>query len=215
MFSVPTGKTSDMTWLNDVHGSVGGSGSRYYRGTSESQEEREARLAQRQREQEEARICREREEERNKVRAKMDRERGMYASSILYIVTDWFIVEQKEAEERQKAKHKSKKAAAKNKKKHAEDVLRNQKQQAQALRSSVFAAARANDETTVKKGIWEDGVDASGGEIKIGCEDFVPHPVIDKQETLLHIAAMKGNADLVEWLDVHSKEVHFDAYTPV
>lgn len=59
----------------------------------------------------------------------------------------------------------------------------------------------------MKKGIWEDGVDASGGEIKIGCEDFAPHPVIDKQETLLHIAAMKGNVDLVEWLDVHSKGV--------
>lgn len=83
MFRVPTGKTQRRLVPMIFMGSSGGPGSRYYKETPESQEQREARLAQIRREQEDARICREREEERRKARAQMDRERGMYASLIL------------------------------------------------------------------------------------------------------------------------------------
>lgn len=72
-------------------------------------------------------------------------------------------------------------------------------------RSAVFNAARAGDASKVKKGVWEDDVDAAGGEVKRGCERFVSSPPKDPQETLLHIAARNGDADLVEWLDAHSK----------
>ena len=55
----------------------------------------------------------------------------------------------------------------------------------------------------MKKGVWEDEVDAAGGEIKKGCESFVESPPKDLRETLSHIAAAKGDVDLVKWLDTH------------
>lgn len=59
----------------------------------------------------------------------------------------------------------------------------------------------------MKKGIWEDNVDAAGGEVKIGSEEFFNPEDLpkDSHETLLHIAASKGNKELVEWLVNHSK----------
>ncbi|KAJ8519514.1 hypothetical protein ONZ45_g3589 [Pleurotus djamor] len=156
----------------------------------ESQEEFQARLARQREEQEAARVRREQEDAKSKARVKADRER-----------------EQKLAEKRQEAKRKNKKAAATNQKKHARDVLRSKQRESQVLRSQVFAAARANDVATVKRGIWEQGVDASGGEIKVGCEEFIQSPVADKQETLLHIAAMNGDTELVKWLDAHNAEI--------
>ncbi len=39
----------------------------------------------------------------------------------------------------------------------------------------------------------EDDVDAAGGEIKRDCEKFVSQKPRDPQETLLHIAALKGD----------------------
>lgn len=59
----------------------------------------------------------------------------------------------------------------------------------------------------MKKGIWEDNVDAAGGEVKIGSEEFFNLEDLpkDPHETLLHIAASKGNKELVEWLVNHSK----------
>ncbi|EGN93280.1 hypothetical protein SERLA73DRAFT_189828 [Serpula lacrymans var. lacrymans S7.3] len=74
------------------------------------------------------------------------------------------------------------------------------------LRSAVFTAARSKDTEKVKKGVWEDNVDPSGGEIKAGCEEFVHVHPKDPQETLLHIAAFNGDADMVEWLDAHSAD---------
>jgi hypothetical protein len=56
----------------------------------------------------------------------------------------------------------------------------------------------------VKKGVWEDEVDAAGGEVKTGCEEYVTSPK-DRKETLLHIAARNGDFELVEWLDAHGK----------
>ena len=83
-----------------------------------------------------------------------------------------------------------------------------QQQRGQALRSATFAAARRGDAKQVKKGVYEDNVDAAGGEVKKGCEEFVTTPPADPKETLMHIAAKNGDADLVEWLDAHSKLIY-------
>ncbi|KAI0320718.1 hypothetical protein OF83DRAFT_1047475, partial [Amylostereum chailletii] len=74
------------------------------------------------------------------------------------------------------------------------------------LRSEVFAAARRNDPERVKKGVWEDEVDAAGGEVKVGHGEFVKKMPVDRKETLLHIAAKHGDASLVEWLNAHNAE---------
>ena len=75
---------------------------------------------------------------------------------------------------------------------------------AQEIRSAVFDAARKGNPESVKKGIWADGVDAAGGEIKPGCANFVKNPPEDPMETLMHISATKGDLDLIKWLDSHS-----------
>lgn len=82
--------------------------------------------------------------------------------------------------------------------------MRQQQQKAQTIRSEVFAAARKGNVEKVKKGVWENSVDAAGGEIKRGGEDFVKNPPKDTLETLMHICARDGNAELLEWLDTHS-----------
>ncbi|PBK92937.1 hypothetical protein ARMGADRAFT_929738 [Armillaria gallica] len=88
----------------------------------------------------------------------------------------------------------------------AEQAIRAHLQKAQALRSAVFAAARAGNATKVKAGVWEDDADAAGGEIKRDCEKFVSQKPRDPQETLLHIAALKGDHELVTWLDAHNAD---------
>jgi hypothetical protein len=55
----------------------------------------------------------------------------------------------------------------------------------------------------VKSGIWEDGVDAAGGEIQH--EEFIPVKPDDALETLSHIAAKKRDVELFKWLDTHSQ----------
>lgn len=57
--------------------------------------------------------------------------------------------------------------------------------------------------------MWEDGVDPAGGEIKMGCENYVAVHPEDPMQTLSHIAAQNGDAELVEWLDGHSEPMHF------
>ena len=93
------------------------------------------------------------------------------------------------AEERQKNKIAQKKANAEAKKKATAEQLKNQREQAQTLRSSVFAAARRGDAEEVMRGVWEEAIDAAGGEIKPGHEAFVKVKPEDPKETLLHIAA--------------------------
>jgi len=114
--------------------------------------------------------------------------------------------ERKEAEERQRMKAAVKKAEAENQRRRAAETAQLQRQRVQTLRSAAFAAARAGDASKVKKGVWEDEVDPAGGEIKMGCENYVAVQPEDPMETLLHIAARSGDADLVKWLDAHSAD---------
>ncbi|KAI0340080.1 hypothetical protein BDW22DRAFT_1421855 [Trametopsis cervina] len=112
--------------------------------------------------------------------------------------------ERRESEQRQKEKAKKKKAEAEKSRQMAEEKARIQLERSQVLRSAVFAAAREGDLAAVKKGIWEDEVDAAGGETKVGCESLTSPPQKDPRETLAHIAATRGDADLLEWLDTHT-----------
>ena len=98
----------------------------------------------------------------------------------------------------------AKKAQAEAQRSKAEATARTLQQQAQTKRSAVFSAARAGKQDKVKTGVWEDGVDAAGGEAKVGCDAFMKTKPNDPQETLLHIAARNGDKELVEWLDAHS-----------
>lgn len=115
------------------------------------------------------------------------------------------VSEKKEAEERQKNKASAKKAQAEASRQSAKNKARQQLQRSQNTRSQVFAAARRGDAEKVKKGIWEDEVDATGGEIKRGGEEFVKSLPTDPMETIMHIFARSGDADLIEWLIAHSK----------
>lgn len=117
--------------------------------------------------------------------------------------------ERKEAEERQRVKAASRKTEAENQRKKAAETAQVQHQRVQSLRSATFVAARAGEASKVKKGVWEDEVDPAGGEIKMGCQNYVAVLPEDPMETLLHIAAQNGDADLVEWLDTHSEPMHF------
>ncbi|KAJ7581156.1 hypothetical protein C8J56DRAFT_959247 [Mycena floridula] len=103
--------------------------------------------------------------------------------------------ERLEAEERQKAKVEEKKNQAAVKKRKEEQAVRDQLQKSQTLRSAVFASARAGKAEFVKKGVWEDDVDAAGGEVKVGCDEYVKARPADPRETLLHIAAKMVNSD--------------------
>lgn len=109
--------------------------------------------------------------------------------------------ERVDAERRREEKIAQKRAQEEAERIRTEGILRNQKRRSQEMRSAIFAAARQGDTERVKKGIWEDDVDPDGGEIKRGCEEFVKNKPKDLSETLLHIAARLGNAELVEWLD--------------
>ncbi|KAF4615025.1 hypothetical protein D9613_002692 [Agrocybe pediades] len=111
-----------------------------------------------------------------------------------------------DAEERQKRKAEEKKAQAEAERKSAEERAKEILRKAQETRTSVFAAAREGDAEKVKQGIWEVNVDAAGGEVRSGCEPYVKDFPSDASETLLHIAAQKGDADLVQWLDSHGAD---------
>lgn len=130
---------------------------------------------------------------------------GFYALPYCSPPNDSHLLEKAAAESRQKAKKGRKKAEAEDSRKSAVAAARALQEKAQAARSAVFAAARAGYTEKVKKGVWEDNVDAAGGEIRTGCEEFVPVSPKDPRETLIHIAAKSGNMDLVEWLDTHSE----------
>ena len=116
------------------------------------------------------------------------------------------------SEARKQDAAKTKKAKGEKQRKDAQIKVANARQASQKKRSNVFAAARAGDSNAVKKGIWEEQVDASGGEILPDHDEYVAHKPDDCKETLLHIAADKGDFELVEWLQSHSESlqcVHF------
>jgi hypothetical protein len=108
-----------------------------------------------------------------------------------------------QAEKRQKNKIEAKKAQAEAVRKTSEERAKLLLQQAQTTRSSVFAAAREGNSEKVKRGIWEDAVDAAGGEVKHGSANVVKDHPEDAKETLLHIASATGDFELVKWLDSH------------
>ena len=112
-------------------------------------------------------------------------------------------LERKAAEARQKNKASKKRAQAEVSRKTAETKAKAQLERSQNLRSAVFSAARNGDSKSVKKSIYEDHVDAAGGEVKRDCGAFVKSMPRDPCETLSHIAAARGDVDLVEWLDTH------------
>ncbi|TBU50732.1 DnaJ domain-containing protein [Dichomitus squalens] len=155
----------------------------------ETPEQYSARLRKQVEEQEKAAERRARDEADRKAEQEREREQ-----------------ERREAEKRQRQKASAKKASAEASRKTAEEKARAQQEQLQTIRSQIFAAARKNDAAAVKKGVWEQNVDAAGGEIRKGSEAFVKTQPADPKETLLHIAAKNGDVDLVEWLDSHSAE---------
>ena len=113
------------------------------------------------------------------------------------------ILDRLAAEKRQKNKIEAKKAQAEAARKSSEERAKLLLQEAQTIRSLVFAAARVGNAAKVKKGVWEDAVDAAGGEVKTGSADFVKDHPVDAKETLLHIASASGDFELVKWLDSH------------
>ncbi|KAF8350567.1 hypothetical protein F5887DRAFT_1126209 [Amanita rubescens] len=126
--------------------------------------------------------------------------------------------ERQQAEERRQQKRAAKKSQAKAKAQKAEQTAQKMKERAQTLRSNVFQAAREKKSAKVKDGIDEFSVDANGGEVRTGCEEFVKIFPDDPRETLSHIATKNGDADLVEYLDRHGAEPEerdSNGFTPV
>ena len=112
--------------------------------------------------------------------------------------------EARQAANRKAAKANKKKVENEERVKRDAERVKSAKLQAQAKRSQVFTNARKGDPEAVKKGIWEDCVDAAGGEILDNerLEGLVQPS--DPKETLMHIAARLGDEVLIEWLIDHS-----------
>lgn len=159
---------------------------------TETEEEYRARLA---RQREESKFAEER-------RAK---EKAAAKASKVYERKE----EARKAANRKAAKANKKKAENEERLKKNAEHVKNAKLQAQTKRSHIFTNARKGDSEAVKRGIWEDCVDAAGGEIldAEGLEGFA-QPA-DPKETLLHIAARLGDEILVEWLVDHSASSSF------
>ncbi|KAJ3530392.1 hypothetical protein NMY22_g8590 [Coprinellus aureogranulatus] len=156
----------------------------------ETQRQYQDRMERNRREREEAAERREREARIRKERKAREREE-----------------EKQAAEKRQKQKQEEKKSKAEKERKKAEEASKQQFQKSQKLRSEVFKAARDGNIQKVKQGVWENSVDATGGEVRSGCEGFVKVAPKDPKETLLHIAAKRGDLDLIEWLGSHGADM--------
>lgn len=124
----------------------------------------------------------------------------IHLEQYLTAITEKFLAEEKKEQDAKK-----KKVKAETNRSAAAKSAQDSKQRRQTLRSAVFAAARSGDSAKVKKGIWEDQVDAAGGEIAPGCEKLVQKKPQDSSETLMHIAVQRDDKDLLEWLDSHSE----------
>lgn len=154
----------------------------------ETEEEYQERLK---RQREEARRAEERrikeEAERKRVRERERQEEARTAAS------------------RRQAKADARKTDREEKIRADAERVKQAKLDVQKKRLAVFAAARKGQYEAVKKGVWEEDVDAAGGEVRSGAEDAVKPSPRDPKETLLHIVARLGNQEIVEWLVDHSK----------
>ena len=175
----------------------------------ETDEQRTARLRRAREEQEQAEQRRAAEEATRKANREKERQQSTSTRPSHPLMAAEMDSDRHEAEQRKRKKASAKKAAAEASRRAAEDKARSQQEQLQSKRSNVFAAARRNDTDAVKKGVWEDEVDASGGETRKGSELFMKSTPADSRETLMHIAAKHGNLDLVEWLDSHGMLLTF------
>ncbi|KIJ41214.1 hypothetical protein M422DRAFT_209334 [Sphaerobolus stellatus SS14] len=155
----------------------------------ETEEEYQDRLKRMREEKAEAEARRTKEEEEAKRRRQQEREEEILAG-----------------QQRRKKKAEAKKAESEASRQSAAQKLRLQQEKSQKLRFAAFEAARKGNAAAVKKAVWENGVDASGGELKPGMEDFVQNKPKDPRQTLLHIAVIRGDVELVEWLDTHNAE---------
>lgn len=95
-------------------------------------------------------------------------------------------------------------AARESEVRQAESKVQAALRERQRIRSAVFTAARAGDAVAVRKGVYEDSVDAAGPEA-------LPNsPVeIKSKDALLHIAVAKQDLDLVSWLIDHSTSARY------
>jgi len=98
-----------------------------------------------------------------------------------------------EAAQQKQAKKKKEVAAQAKAAKAATEKASARKAAAVKKRAQVFKAARDGKFDLVKKGVWEDEIDAAGPESEASVE----------KETLLHLVAKKGNTELVSWLLDH------------
>jgi hypothetical protein len=110
-----------------------------------------------------------------------------------------------EAAARRKAKAESKAAERAQSISQAAERTRQVLAKQQALRSSIFAAAKKGDAEAVKKGIYEDEVDAAGPEMLPGSDSKEAMKGANALETLLHIVVDNGDTKLAEWLLDHSQ----------
>jgi hypothetical protein len=117
------------------------------------------------------------------------------------------LIEQLEATQRQRAKTTQERGDTAGAQAHsvATTTAHTQLGHVQDLRSATFAAARSGDTAKVRAMIRGHSVDATGGEIARGCEDYVKIPPTDPKQTLMHIAASRRDTGLVKWLDTHSR----------
>jgi hypothetical protein len=127
-------------------------------------------------------------------------------TTVVRATTITCLTEKAAGEKRRKAKKVKKKVTAEESKKSAEAAAVALLQRSQGTRSAVFAAARIGNAAGVQKGVWEESVDAAGGEVLPGAVAFVQQPPKDVQQTLLHIAAAKGDTGLIKWLIEHNAE---------
>jgi hypothetical protein len=147
---------------------------------------------------------------RHKKEQESIREKGMYDKLYLsgnFINSGMTSIEQLEATQRQRAKTTQERvdAASSQARSTAATTTHTQLGHAQNLRSATFAAARSGDAAKVRAMIRGHSVDATGGEIARGCEDYVKIPPTDPKQTLMHIAASRRDTGLVKWLDTHSR----------
>jgi hypothetical protein len=146
-----------------------------------------------------ARLAHQREEAK-RAEERREKEKAVAKAAKIYEREE----EARKAADRKAAKANKRKAKNEERVKKDTQRIKNAKLQAQAKRSQLFTNARKGDSEAVKKGIWEDCVDAAGGEI-LDTEELegFAQPA-DPREALLHIAARLGDNVLVGWLIDHS-----------